>query len=195
MIREADSLNPGPWVRHSWFTACAAQAIARHHPRLDPETAFVLGYLHDIGRRAGKTDMRHTLDGFRFLKAIGFDDAARICITHVFPIKDIHSVAGKWDCSDTEMDFLIEFLERTEFDEYDRLIQLCDALALPTGICRIEKRLLDVDSRYGINSYSIPRRDAFLRIQKEMETSIGQSVYRVFSVGLGNSCEFNPDPP
>ena len=30
--------------------AQAAQAIASHHPHLDPESAYVLGLLHDIGK-------------------------------------------------------------------------------------------------------------------------------------------------
>ena len=93
-IKEAQRLNPGPWVQHSFFVGKAAESIAQHHPRLDSQTAFILGYLHDIGRRSGVADMRHTLDGYHFLAEKGFDYAARICITHVFPLKHINSVAG-----------------------------------------------------------------------------------------------------
>jgi hypothetical protein len=192
LIQEAQALFPGPWVQHSYFVGKAAQAIAEHHPKLDPQTAFILGCLHDIGRRAGPADMRHTLDGYAFLMEKGFEDAARVCITHVFPLKQINSVAGKWDCTQQELDFLNEYLSKIEFDEYDRLIQLCDALALPSGFCLVEKRLMDVAIRHGVNEFSVPRWQAFLAIQKEFESAIGQSIYQVLPGVIENTFGFDP---
>ena len=185
-------MNPGSWVQHSFFVAKAAESIAQHHPGLNPEIAFVLGYLHDIGRRAGVTDMRHVVDGYYFLKGKGFDDAARICITHVFPIKDICAVAGKWDCTEQELEFLKEYLSSIEFDDYDRLIKLCDAIALPSGFCLVEKRLVDVALRRGVNDYSVPRWEAYLNIQAGFEKVIGQSLYRVLPCVVENTFGFNP---
>ncbi len=186
-IAEAQNINPGQWVEHSCYVARAAEAISQHHPTLDPETAFVVGYLHDIGRRAGVADMRHTIDGYSFLKEKGLDDAARICMTHSFPIKDIRSVAGKWDCTRQELRFIEDYVAQVEFDDYDRLIQLCDALALPTGFCLIEKRLMDVALRYGTNKYSVPRWKAYLNLQKEFEKAIGQSIYKVLPGVIENT--------
>ncbi len=191
-ISEAQSMNPGLWVQHSFFVAKAAQSIAQHHPKLDPQVAFVLGYLHDIGRRVGVTDMRHALDGYYFLMENGFDYAAQICLTHNFPIKDINAVAGKWDCSKQELDFLNEYLSSIEFDEYDRLIQLCDAIALPSGFCLVEKRLLDVSLRHGVNDFSVPRWKAYISIQKDFENVIGQSIYKVLPGVVENTFGFNP---
>jgi len=191
-IKEAQELNPGPWVQHSFFVGKAAEAIAGHHPKLNSQFAFILGYLHDIGRRAGTADMRHTLDGYYFLIEQGFDSAARICITHVFPLKHINSVAGKWDCTKQELRFLEDYLSGIEFDEYDRLIQLCDAIALPSGYCLVEKRLMDVALRRGVNEFSVPRWMAFLEIQKEFEDAIGQSIYRVLDGVVENTFGFNP---
>jgi putative nucleotidyltransferase with HDIG domain len=178
-IKVAQSLNPGPWIQHSFFVAEAAEAIAQHLPNLDSETAFVLGYLHDIGRRVGITDMRHILDGYYFLKDKGFEEAARICISHSFPIKEIDSVAGKWDCTKQEFEFLKDYLSNVDFDDYDRLIQLCDAVALPSGLCLMEKRLVDVAMRYGVNEYSLPRWRAYFTIQEDFEKAIGCSIYKV----------------
>ena len=73
MISDAEQLNPGPWVSHSRYTAQAAQAIARQHPELDAEAAFILGFLHDIGRYFGVTGMRHSLDGYNFLMEKGYE--------------------------------------------------------------------------------------------------------------------------
>jgi hypothetical protein len=191
-IKEAQELNPGPWVQHSLFVGKAAEAIAEHHPKLNSQTALILGTLHDIGRRAGIADMRHALDGFNFLTEKGFDHAARVCITHSFPLKLINSVAGKWDCTKQELDFLDEYLSKIEFDEYDRLIQLCDAIALPSGFCLVEKRLMDVALRYGVNEYSVPRWKAFLEIQKGFESAIGQSIYKVLPGVVENTFGFDP---
>ena len=82
MLGEASALNPGPWVQHSRFAAQAAELIARAHPDLDADQAFVLGLLHDIGRRGGPSGLRHSLDGYRYLLVQGFPGAARICLTH-----------------------------------------------------------------------------------------------------------------
>ncbi len=185
-------MNPGLWVQHSIFVAKAAEAIAQHHPKLDSQVAYILGYLHDIGRRSGITDMRHTLDGYYFLAEKGFDYAARICITHVFPIKNINAAAGEWDCSKQELDFLNEYLAALELDVYDRLIQLCDAVALPSGYCLIEKRLIDVALRHGVNDLSVLRWKAYAEIQKDFESAMGQSIYKVLPGVIENTFGFNP---
>ncbi len=55
LLAEAETRNPGPWVAHSINVARAAQLIAERHPDLDPDRAYILGLLHDIGRREGVT--------------------------------------------------------------------------------------------------------------------------------------------
>lgn len=50
--------------------------------------------------------MRHTLDGYNFLKNKSFDDPAQICITHLFPAKNLYSFDGKIDLSNEEIIFL-----------------------------------------------------------------------------------------
>ena len=46
---------------------------------LDPEVAYVLGLLHDIGRcrtARGVPDVRHVLNGYAQLTELGYEDAA-----------------------------------------------------------------------------------------------------------------------
>jgi hypothetical protein len=192
MLAEAESLNSGPWVRHSQFAAQAARLIAARLPSLDPDTAYVFGLLHDIGRREGVTDLRHTLDGYTYLCGQGFPGAARICLTHSFPLKDARTGSGHWDCSDDELRFVTDFLAATEYDEYDRLLQLSDALALPEGFCLIEKRMVDVALRRGINAYTLPKWRAFLQLQKEFEAVIGQSIYSLLPGVVSSTFGFDP---
>ena len=93
----------------------------------------MLGLLHDIGRRAGVTGMRHVLDGYRFLTAVGCEDAARISMTHSFPNRDVREIFGEWDCTPEELAFIEDYLAQVAYDDYDRLIQLCDSLAMAIG--------------------------------------------------------------
>ena len=44
---------------------------------------------------------------------------------------------------------LEHFVKNAVYDDYDRLVQLCDSLALPSGFCLLEKRFVDVALRYG----------------------------------------------
>jgi len=178
-LSEAERTNPGPWVQHSKYVALAAQLIAKRHPRLDPDASFILGLLHDIGRRAGRTHLRHLLDGYRFLSAQGYEAAARISLTHSFPIPDLRVFMGERDCSPDELKFLENFIAFARFDEYDRLIQLCDTIALPEGLCLMEKRLVDVALRLGTNEFTIPGWQARFKIKAEFETTIGCSIYQI----------------
>lgn len=179
ILKEAERLNPGPWVEHSIHVGKAAQQIAQNCPNLDSEAALICGLLHDIGRRCGVTSMRHAIDGYNFLIQKGYGLPARICITHSFPYKNISAVFGKWDCSDEELKSVEDFLNNTEFDDYDRLIQLCDALALPDGFCLMEKRMIDVALRHGVNEYTVPKWKATFEIQKHFEECMGKSLYSV----------------
>jgi len=158
-------------------TTQAAQALARHYPGLDADAAYILGLLHDIGRREGVTGGRHALDGYRYLAEQGFWDAARICMTHSFPVQDIHYMTGEWDCTSEELAFIARTLAEIVYTPYDRLIKLCDALALPSGFCLVEKRLVDVALRYGTNEYTVKKWKAILQIQRDFEQVLGCSIY------------------
>jgi hypothetical protein len=179
ILLEAQQLNPGPWVQHSRNVAQAARLIAERYPRLDHEKAYILGLLHDIGRREGPSHIRHLIDGYRYLAGLGYEEAGRISLTHSFPFADLRVYMGEWDCSPEELKFLEEFITTVQFSEYDRLIQLCDGIALPTGFCLMEKRIVDVAMRYGINEMSVKGWEARFKIKAEFEAAIGISIYRI----------------
>lgn len=188
---EAEDLNPGPWVAHSLHVAEAARHIANLHPALEPEKAFVLGCLHDIGRRAGVAHMRHVVDGFQFLSQLGHDEAARICLSHSFPLKNVDAVFGRWDCSAEERRIVEDFLDGVQYDDYDRLIQLCDALALPEGFCLLEKRFIDVALRYGTNDLTVPKWKATFKIKIDFENVLGCSVYNLLPGVVENTFDIS----
>lgn len=178
LLSEAYERNPGPWAMHSRHVALAARLIAERHPMLDPDVAEVVGLLHDIGRREGVTGMRHVLDGYNFLTALGFEDAARVCLTHSFAVKRLEAIFGAWDCTPDELRFIEDTLARLEFDDYDRLILLCDSLAMAEGFVLMEKRMLDVALRYGgVNEHTIEKWRETFRIKASFEAVIGCPVY------------------
>lgn len=57
-------LNPGPWVKHSRSVGLNAKLIADKIDILDSNKAYVMGLLHDIGRRAGIKSIMHTFVGY-----------------------------------------------------------------------------------------------------------------------------------
>jgi hypothetical protein len=84
-----------------------------------------MALLHDIGRSTGGphvADVRHVLDGYRSMLERGFDDSARICLTHSFPIKQTDAFAGPWDCPGEEKQFVQDYLDRTEYTGYGQYV-------------------------------------------------------------------------
>lgn len=177
-LEQAGQLNPGPWTAHSLNVARAAQAIASACG-MDSEKAFICGLLHDIGRREGIHGMRHIIDGYNYAMSRGWDEAARICLTHSFALQDVNTVFGKRDCTPEEEEFVDRFLRGIEYDDYDRLIILCDALGDAEGTCILEKRLVDVARRYGVHDFTLARWDRYFEYKEYFESKIGQSVYRL----------------
>lgn len=141
-LKEAEKSNPGVWAEHSRYAAKACEKIALCCKDLSADMAYMLGLLHDIGRYVGVSSEKHLIDGYRYCMERGWKKAAQICISHAFMIQDIHTSIGTFDVSKEDYLFMKEFVENAVYDDYDRLVQLCDALALPTGFCLLEKRLV-----------------------------------------------------
>ncbi len=190
-LDDAQEYHSGSWMQHSIVVAEAARAIANVHPGINPEFAYILGLLHDIGRQEGISCLRHIIDGYRFLHERGFDDAARICLTHSFPTKDVKVVAGTWDCPRKDEYFTREYLAQISYTIYDKLIVLCDSISLPSGFCLLEKRLLDVALRYGVNEYTQHKWKATFGLQREFEAVLGQSIYHLLPGVVENTFGFN----
>lgn len=172
----AGKMNPGAWTKHSCNVANAAEIIARSC-KMDSEKAYVCGLLHDIGRRTGIAAVRHIIDGYEYAISRGWDEIARVCLTHSFPIKDIDADIGNKDITTEQYKFIKEFLNSLVYDEYDKLIILCDALADANGFCVLEKRFIDTARRYGIYTFSVDRWNKTYEYKEQFEKIIGKSIY------------------
>ena len=175
-LDEARRLNDGGWIVHSLAVGTAAERIAALVEGLDAERAFVFGVLHDIGRRFGEMGMNHVILGYRFLLEQGDTEAAEICLTHSFPVQEITAVHGGWDLTSEDYAFLDSFLQERTYTKYDRLIQLCDAMATGEGIVAIERRMMDIMLRYGIDETSLPRWRQLFAMKSEFEQRMERSV-------------------
>lgn len=181
-LDEARALNNGGWIAHSLAAGTAAERMAARIGDMDAERAFVLGVLHDIGRRFGEMGMNHAIQGYRFLLAEGDGEAAEICLTHSFPVQEITAVNGGWDLTTEDYAFLDDFLRARTYTGYDRLIQLCDAMATSEGIVAIERRMMDIMLRYGVDETSLPRWRKLFSMKDDFERRMGSSVEAVLGL-------------
>ena len=176
LLKEAAALNPGPWEKHSLNVALCAENIASACG-MDGERAYVMGLMHDIGRRFGTHHLGHVYDGWKYMLSLGYKDIARICLTHSFCNKNLQDYIGNFDITKAQIAELETALAATQFDEYDRLIQLCDALGSADGVVDIEERMADVKARYG--SYPQEKHDMNIALKDRFEKLCGHNIYQV----------------
>lgn len=179
LLAWAGNENPGPWTEHSRVVAEAARTIA-DACELDGDKAFVLGLLHDIGRYRGVTDLRHVHDGYILLRERGYDDAAQICLTHSFPSRAMEEYSGRNDCAPDDFRELCKALGDCIYTDYDLLIQLCDSIGLVSGVCLMEKRLVDVARRHGANAFMLRKWERLFVILEYFNALAGKKVYGLF---------------
>ena len=189
----AGEINLGPWVKHSINTGIAARNIAEKVPGMDAEKAYIVGMLHDIGRRCkfGFVDIpTHVYDGCKYCMEKGWDEVARICMTHSYlQMKDEFDYEPE-----TENEKAIkEYIMNCEADDYDKLIQLCDSLAVDYGFVILEKRFVDVTRRYGIMEGYIKGWEIAFKIKEDFEERMGCSIYDVLP-DIGKTSLLTPKP-
>ena len=186
-LAKAAESNPGLWAEHSRYVALACKNIASRCDDMSADTAYILGLLHDIGRYAGVSSEKHLIDGYRYCMERGWKKAAQICISHAFMIRDIDTSIGVFDVAEADYQFMKEFIKNADYDNYDRLVQLCDALSLPTGFCILEKRFVDVTIRYGMHPATVDRWLKILEIKSMFEKKTGCSIYDLLPGVIENS--------
>lgn len=190
-LKVAGQMNPGPWVKHSENVGIAARNIAEKILGMDPQKAYIVGLLHDIGRRVGIVDIpTHVYEGYKYCMEKGWDEAARVCMTHSYRLmKDEFDYEPSTDAEKA----IKEYILHTEADDYDKLIQLCDSLATDYGFVILEKRFVDVTRRYGIMEGYIKGWDVSFEIKETFEEKMGCSIYDVLP-DIGRTTLLSPRP-
>lgn len=98
-----------------------------------------------------------------------------LCKGHVEGNETEHETASREILEETKL--ITDTLATVEINDYDRLIQLCDALAGSEGVLDIEQRMNDVKNRYGY--YPQPKWDSNMRLKAYFEVQAGSDIYEI----------------
>ena len=179
----AHEQNPTPWTFHCKNVAVAAESIASKCG-MDSNRAYAMGLLHDIGYHAYrnfKGETCHIYIGYKLMMEKGYDEVAKICLTHSFPYKDFRAYSGTdMNCSEEEKEFITAFLSEIDYDDYDRLIQLCDCLGSIQGICIVEKRLTANVMKGTYNEFMLKNWGAYLDLKCYFDGKCNMNIYNLF---------------
>jgi len=179
LLEWASECNPGSWVNHSKVVARAAETISKKCG-LDTHRAYISGLLHDIGRYDGTRDLHHVYAGYELLKSRGYSQIAEICLSHSFPYQNIDEYFGKNDCSQEGIEVITSYLSKSTYDDYDKLIQICDAIGTPEGVTLIEVRIMDVIRRHGFAELTLQKIEALFDIKMYFDKLCNMSIYDLF---------------
>ena len=174
LLIEAEECNPGPWGNHSRGAAHCAEEIAKRSG-LNPDKAYVLGLLHDIGRKFGKRHLGHVSDGYSYMMSLGYDEVARVCLSHSFNDGDLYKYVGNFDTTEEETKLIKDGLEALVQDDYDLLINVCDAISGADGVMDMIDRMNDVKRRYG--GFNQEKWDKNLELKTYFEGKMGMDIY------------------
>ncbi|MGM7682279.1 HD domain-containing protein [Cytobacillus sp. Hm23] len=185
LLEWAYQQNPGPWFDHSINVARATESIIseliNNGYNLNIDLAYNAALLHDIGRYKGFTkSVIHSYDGYIYMNDLGYKGNAIICITHSFPCRNEHlDIAADWSLvPDYKKNLMVEILNKhSDYDLYNKVITLCDAIADAEGFTTLERRLISVGLRHGTTSHTSLHWKGFYTIKKELEALIGKSIY------------------
>ena len=128
------------------------------------------------------------------MMSLGYDEAARICLTHSFHSQSMEDYIGKFDTTDQELALIQDRLAAITMDEYDRLIQLCDSLAGADGVLNMETRMEDVRRRYGSYPQDKWNRNLELKRKGGEEPLSGGGKRNISSIRRRNRQKTGPTP-
>lgn len=117
--------------------------------------------------------------GIPLYKKIGYNNEARICLTHSFINNDITLAAGPFP-GIAFYKSIIKHLNTEECSGYDNIIQLCDLFCLETGFTTLEKRILDISTRKGVFPSSRRHFEKALELKDKIEKAMGSTLYSLF---------------
>ncbi len=138
------------YIFHSTGIANAAELIASKC-NLDTKIAYICGLLHDYGKLQNEkiTGKTHFMVGYDKMMQEGWNGVARICLTHSFPIKDFN-FKDYISYSETDLKQAKILLANITYNDYDKLIQICDMLFEGCSIVSYQTRLSHIRERYNL---------------------------------------------
>lgn len=170
---------------HATLVAFCAEIIASKIPELDCRDAYILGLLHDYGKLViveEKGKDFHGISGYEALLKMGYDDSARICLTHSFPNKDF-AISDYASYPKTEIIKAKKLLNNIEYNDYDRLIQLSDMFTTGIGIINLKDRMLFLQDKYHISPLIIKQKyRTALKLKAYFDEKCDCDIYKLLGI-------------
>lgn len=179
----APEQNQIEYIYHTTGVADSAYKIAQKC-NLNPYKAYVLGLLHDYGKIQNEkvTGKAHFIVGYDKMIKEGFIDVANVCLSHSFPIKEFSFN----DYASYHIDNLImakKLLKEIEYDDYDRLIQLCDIFFEGMNKISYQKRIERIRKRYNLTKDQTTILEKGSKSNKEyFDSRCGCNVYDILNI-------------
>lgn len=171
------------YIYHTTGVAEAAFKIALNSG-LDPQKAYICGLLHDYGKIQDEktTGKAHFLVGYEKMISLGYDFVAKICLSHSFPIKDF--------CFEDYSSYTDEALTKTkailssvEYDDYDRLIQLCDIFFEGMNKVTYQQRIKSIKNRYNLTDKQVKNLTTGAeKNKKHFDKLCGCDIYKILNI-------------
>lgn len=147
--------DPNPhheeYIFHTLGVAEISKIIADKCPGMDSDKAYILGLLHDCGRLREEfhTDVFHGKEGYDLMMKSGYDEVARICLTHCFLNQDFkfedYSYPKHW------LQWGKDNIKDIIYEDYDLLIQFCDLHLEGLNFVTIDNRIKGIMGRYNVS--------------------------------------------
>ncbi len=171
------------YIFHTSGVAESAEKIALSCG-IEGNKAYVLGLLHDYGKIQNEKKSRtaHFIFGYQEMKRKGFDDVARICITHSFPD---HSFAFNEYSSYSIKDLqeAKSIISKLEYDDYDRLIQLCDMFFEGMNKISFQERIAGIRQRYNLSVLQTANLEKYTAANKKyFDEKCGCDIYKILGI-------------
>ena len=113
---------------------------------------------------------------------MGYYEAAKICLTHSFPDKnfcdkDYASYSKEW------LSWAHGELSKITYDDYDRLIQLCDMFFEGMHMVDFETRFSGIMKRYNLEYEDIKNlKEGTERNKRYFESKINCDIYQLLNI-------------
>lgn len=168
---------------HSRGVASFAAILAEHVPELDANKAYILGLLHDYGKRIDESYKRnfHAREGYDAMMELGYTDVARICLTHSFPTADFKD--ADYGYPQDWLDWARAKLQNVVYDDYDKLVQLCDMFFEGENVVSFQNRIAGIQRRYNLKAEQLQDLyDNAENLKTYFDGKCGQDIYKLLNI-------------
>lgn len=172
---------------HSVVVARAARIVAEQMVKngvttVDPELAYQAGLMHDIGKAdPAWAGLNHIVLGYKALLDLGWDDLARIAMTHTYYGYDKINRQEFWEEFEdrAELKLTQDYMSAVELTDLDLLLQLVDNMAHAKGVMTISDRFCDILIRHGIQDAGAHLKELY-RLKVYFDEKCGMNMYLLF---------------